>query len=275
MLRLATFSMMVFLGGCRFDGGIDAWEGVINTDIDQDGFVAGEEETGAAGDTLAYPDGVDRVYDLTVVGTTLWLWAEDSGDDVDGPKLIPLSLSTGAEGDPIVIQERPNLLNAGSELTWDGSAFWFTSDDRQPAEALLYQVDREGNVIVADRQCPFAGTTGCEGLAWDGVYLWTGEVNGGGVTRVNPDPGAAVPSTFSPWDDTTRAIDFLFAERTAQVSRALTIRNGRLYWILSATEEAAPAREVAFNRGGANQDTIWYPDDSERRIFTADVPPPP
>lgn len=272
LFRLSFLLLALVLSGCPLNSGIDAWEGILNSDIDQDGDIAGEETEGAA-EELAYPEGVDQVFDLTVVGTTLWLWANDTGDDVDGPVLIPLSVSTGDVGNTIAIQDRPGLINAASELTWDGAAFWFTSDGNV-SQAQLYQVERDGTV-AGSITCPFAGVAECQGLAWDGSFLWTGEKNGTQVTRVSTIPGGVVPSPFSPWGDTSGTIDFLFAQETTDTSQALVVRDRTLYWIDSSSESVSDGLDVDFERGGANSGTIWYASDADRRIFTRIVPPSP
>lgn len=272
ILRQSYFLLIpLVLAGCPLDSGVDAWEGVLNVDIDQDEDVAGEDVDETNGDGLPYPDGVDRVYDLAVDGNTLWLWAEDLGDE-NGPVLISLSLLTEEAGQPLTITQPPAGLNRGSELTSDGTAFWFTSSGGDAEE--LFQVDRDG-VVIDTVPCPFAATGGCQGVAWDGTFLWTAEQGGTRVTRVSPTPGVAVPSPFSPWEDTTTSIDFLFADETLEPSRALVVRNGRLDWILSSTESISAGPEVDFTRGGANSGTIWYPSDADRRILSRSVPPPP
>lgn len=271
LLRPVFVLMIPFLlGGCPLDSGVDAWEGVLNVDIDQDDDIAGDEVDVTNGDGFPYPEGVDRVYDLAVDGNTLWLWAEDFASS-DGPVLIPFSLVTEESGESLVITDRPTGLNAGSELAWDGTAFWFTSEG---GSEELVQVDRDG-VVIDSVACPFAGTGGCQGVAWDGTSLWTAEQGGTQVTRVAPSTGAAIPSPFSPWDDTTISVDFLFADETADTSRALVVRNGRLDWILSSSESISAGAEVDFDRGGANSGTIWFPSDADRRIFSRSVPAAP
>jgi hypothetical protein len=240
-------------------------------DIDQDEDVAGDEVEDSEDDEgLAYPEGIDRVYDLAVVGTRLWLWAEDLSDG-DGPVLISISSSTGEAADPVTIDQRPGLLNARSELTWDGDAFWFTSDESDPAQAELFRVDSNGTLI--DRiPCPFSGTNGCNGLAWDGTFLWTAERTQ--VARVDPVDGSIV-NGLNPFEDATGSIDFLFADETNGTGRGLAVRDRVLYWILTGTGEATEGPEVDFNRGGANSGTIWFPSDTDRQIFTRSVPPRP
>lgn len=271
ILRQAYFLLIpLVLAGCPLDSGVDAWEGVLNVDIDQDDDIAGEDVDETNGDGLPYPDGVDRVYDLTVVGTRLWLWAEDL-DEGSGPVLISISQSSGAAEDPVTIDGRPGLLNAGSELTWDGEAFWFTSDENDPARAELFRVSSTGELLDTV-PCPFSGTTGCRGLAWDGTFLWTADRTQ--VARVDPVDGSAVDS-LTPWEDTTVSIDFLFAEQVNGNGRSLVVRDGRLYWVLTSTGAATEGPAVDFTRGGANSGTIWFPSDADRRILSRSVPPPP
>lgn len=271
MLRLSVLLLAIALAGCRFDSGLDAWEGILDVDIDQDDDIAGDEVDDTGGDgELAYPDGIDRVYDLAVVGTRLWLWAEDL-DDSNGPVLVSLSRTTGEAAEPISIDSRPGLLNGRSELTWDGDAFWFTSDEGDPAQAELFRVDTGGTLI--DRiPCPFSGTNGCHGLAWDGTFLWTADRTQ--VGRVDPVDGNLV-NDLTPFGDTTVSIDFLFAEQTNGNGQGLAVRDGKLYWILTGTGEATEGPEVDFNRGGANSGTIWFPSDADRQIRSRSVPPPP
>jgi hypothetical protein len=53
------------------------------------------------------------------------------------------------------------------------------------------------------------------------------------------------------------------------------VRNGLLYWIDSTTESATEGPAVEFDRGGANAGTVWYASNTDRRLFSRSVPPPP
>lgn len=73
-----------------------------------------------------------------------------------------------------VIRHHPAPTRAGC-VTWDGTSYWAaTRKNTEDAEeeAFLYRLDPEFNVIA--RFTPPA--VGCQGLTWDGAYLWLVDV---------------------------------------------------------------------------------------------------
>lgn len=62
----------------------------------------------------------------------------------------------------------PNLIGG---LTWDGEGYWAATrknTEDSPEQARLYKLDENLNVV---RELDPPGV-GCQGLAWDGSYLW-------------------------------------------------------------------------------------------------------
>lgn len=70
-------------------------------------------------------------------------------------------------------------------LAWDGRSYWaatrkHTADQDVPS--LIYKLDPEFNVIEKSD----APGVGCQGMAWDGRYLWLADVFSDAITIVDP-----------------------------------------------------------------------------------------
>jgi len=98
------------------------------------------------------------------VGITTGAWFGDSGDvfTIHDPATLAILSRKAA----------PPLLGC---LAWDGQSYWAatrrnTMDSPEPS--LLYRLDADFNVLATSE----APAVGCQGLAWDGQYLWYGDV---------------------------------------------------------------------------------------------------
>jgi len=100
------------------------------------------------------------------VGLTTASWFNQGAEGDVFTVLDPTTL------DVLSIRPAPKLLGC---LAWDGTQYWaatrnHTADSPEPA--LLYRLDRSFNVLGTSA----APGVGCQGLAWDGRYLWIADV---------------------------------------------------------------------------------------------------
>ncbi|MEK6375291.1 MAG: hypothetical protein AABO58_21665 [Acidobacteriota bacterium] len=98
------------------------------------------------------------------VGIATGAWFGDSGDvfTIHDPATLAVLSRKAA----------PPLLGC---LAWDGESYWaatrrHTQDSPEPS--LLYRLDADFKVIATSE----APASGCQGLAWDGQFLWYGDV---------------------------------------------------------------------------------------------------
>jgi hypothetical protein len=97
-------------------------------------------------------------------GITTGAWFGDSGDvfTIHDPATLA------------VISRKPAPPLVGC-LAWDGESYWAATRRHtmsSPEPSLLYRLDADFNVLSTS-EAPGAG---CQGLAWDGQYLWYGDV---------------------------------------------------------------------------------------------------
>jgi hypothetical protein len=111
------------------------------------------------------------------IGYTSAAWFQEKGQafTIHDPKSLRI----------VGWKNAPDLLGC---IAWDGSAYWAatrrnTADSPEPA--LLYKLDKGFN-IISRSDSPSAG---CQGLAWDGRYLWMADVFSDTISVIDPAGG--------------------------------------------------------------------------------------
>jgi len=206
--------------------------------------------------TLAFPDGITTVGDVCFneEDQTLIMLA---GDDTALSEWLEVDPETGD-----VLSRTPNNqtdINSGSEIACVGSVIWATSDD------YIYKINLSTGATLARIGCPTTSTGYCEGLAWDGINLWSGASDGtdlssfdtaGNIIDTIPDLWQTANSTFDlDWDSTS---DVLIA-----------IKNG--YPNIVDTADKSLLNEATTNighRGGwsGNSNIFWTPNNSTQQL---------
>ena len=87
-------------------------------------------------------------------------------------------------------------------LAWNGSR-WFIADW---VNYLIYQVD-PADPTVAERSFSYSGIINCEGLAWDGAYLWAVDLGTDKVYQIDIYGNIQTSWNFAPTDPTGIAYD--------------------------------------------------------------------
>ena len=206
--------------------------------------------------TLAFPDGITTVGDVCFneEDQTLIMLA---GDDTGLNEWLEVDPETGD-----VLSRAPNNqtdINSGSEIACVGSAIWATSDD------YIYKINLSTGATLSRIDCPTTTTGICEGLAWDGINLWSGASDGtdlssfdtaGNIVDTIPDLWQTVNSTLDlDWDNTS---DVLIA-----------IKNG--YPNIVNTVDKSLLNEGTTNighRGGwsGNSNIFWTPNNTTQQL---------
>lgn len=138
---------------------------------------------------IAYPAGIVGVSDLVYDNPGLWLLAERGSTSGSTLELIKVDKESGQTLQTIPLINPPFSLNHASEMAWNGEFFWMTSYGWSNGipQSYIYKVDLTGN-LVATIPCPSTNTGGfCEGLAWDGIYLWTGASDNKNIVQFSTD----------------------------------------------------------------------------------------
>ena len=75
-----------------------------------------------------------------------------------------------------------NAPDSANCLSWDGANYWaaarLTNENQQDTQGVLYKFDEKLQLV---NQYPAAGH-GCQGMAWDGKFLWLSDVFEGSLT---------------------------------------------------------------------------------------------
>lgn len=132
--------------------------------------------------------------DITVVSdiyfdkssNALWLLG---GNSITPILLLKIDHQTHELLTIIPLNNPPFFLNSSSEITFDGVSFYATSYgwSNGVPQSFIYVIDMNGNIINTI-PCPSSDTGGfCEGLAWDGSYLWSGASDNKNIVKFLPD----------------------------------------------------------------------------------------
>ena len=206
--------------------------------------------------TLAFPDGITTVGDVCFneEEQTLSMLA---GDDTALSEWLKIDPGTGE-----VLSRAPNNqtdINSGSEIACVGSAIWATSDH------YIYKIDPATGSTSKRINCPTTDTGICEGLAWDGINLWSGASDGtalssfdtsGNIVDTIPDLWQTVNSTLDlDWDSTS---DVLIAIKNGYPNIVDTVDKSLLH---EATTDIG-------NRGGwsGNSNIFWVPNNATQQL---------
>jgi hypothetical protein len=113
--------------------------------------------------------------------------------DYQADDLIKFHANNGTEVDRWDIS---SYSGSAYGLAWNGSR-WFISDTGFPGR--IYQVD-PADPTVQERNFTYAGTTICDGLAWDGSYLWAGDSGTDKVYQIDVYGNIQTSWDFPPTD---------------------------------------------------------------------------
>lgn len=174
--------------------------------------------------TIPFPAGISGVSDIVYDSATqsLLVFAYELSSKV--VKIIRVDPSSGVvlHTTPIV---NPNFyMNHASEFTKAGSYYYGTSygTGNGGSQSYVYKIDLLGN-ILASFPCPATSTGGfCEGLAWDGQYLWSGASDNKSLTQFSTS--GSVQANITPWN-TISIRDLSYDTATNQL---LVVKGGRL-----------------------------------------------
>jgi len=123
-----------------------------------------------------------------------YIYIVDYGDDV----LIKFHANNGSQ---VTQWDISGYAANAYGLAWNGSR-WFIGDW---VNDLIYQVD-PADPTVAERSFSYSGISDCEGLAWDGSYLWAVDRNDN-IYRIDIYGNIQASWTFAPTDPTGIAYD--------------------------------------------------------------------
>lgn len=141
--------------------------------------------------TLPYPAGItgisDVVYDSS--SQSLFLFIYDVLNNWKVTKIIQVNPLSGETLSTTDITNPDFFINHASEFTKAGDYYYGTSSgwSNGTPQSLIYKIDINGN-IISSFPCPATNTGGfCEGLAWDGTYLWTGASDNKDIVQFSTD----------------------------------------------------------------------------------------
>ena len=150
----------------------------------------------------------------------------------NNPSITEFDRLTGSVLGTLQLIGAPAYLNCSSEMVRAGLYYYITSygfaGDGTP-QAFIYSVDLNGNVSQLFA-CPASVTGFCEGLAWDGTYLWTGASDNKNLVQFGTDGSVHATLTMS-WG-TNSVNDISFDPVTRDI---LMVKSGRLHRINSTT----------------------------------------
>lgn len=152
--------------------------------------------------TIPYPAGVtgisDVVYDSS--SQSLLLFVYDTLNNWEVTKIIKVNPSSGEILSTTNITNPIFFMNYASEFAKAGDYYYGTSygSSNGVPQSVIYKIDLNGN-IVSSFPCPATNTGGfCEGLAWDGTYLWSGASDNKNIVKFSTD--GTVQQTFTPFN---------------------------------------------------------------------------
>jgi hypothetical protein len=136
--------------------------------------------------TFPYPDGIKTIADVYYNQETNTLFALAFHSPADSPAaILEINYDTGAVITEIPLVDPPFSLNYSSEMVRAGQDYYTTSYgwSNGVAQSHIYKIDATG-IVVETLACPAAKWDGfCEGLAWDGQFLWSGASDSRDLTR--------------------------------------------------------------------------------------------
>lgn len=152
--------------------------------------------------TIPYPVGVtgisDVVYDSS--SQSLLLFVYDTLNNWMVTKIIQVNPLSGETLNTTNITNPVFFMNHASEFTRAGDYYYGTSygSSNGVPQSLIYKIDLNGNT-VSSFPCPATNTGGfCEGLAWDGTYLWSGASDNKNLVQFSMD--GTVQQTITPFN---------------------------------------------------------------------------
>ncbi|ACM18554.1 hypothetical protein Geob_0181 [Geotalea daltonii FRC-32] len=152
--------------------------------------------------TIPFPAGISGVSDVVFDSSsqTLLVFAYDVLDNWKVTKIIQIDYSSGATLNTTAIVNPDFFMNQSSEFTKAGDYYYGTSygNSNGVPQSFIYKIDMNGNVI-ASFPCPATNAGGfCEGLAWDGQYLWSGASDNKNLTQFSTN--GSVHATITAWN---------------------------------------------------------------------------
>ena len=137
--------------------------------------------------TLPFPAGISGVSDVVFdsASQAFLLFAYDVLSNWKVTKIIQIDYLSGATLSTTTIVNPDFFMNHASEFVKAGDYYYGTSYgwSNGVPQSLIYKIDLNGN-IVSTFPCPATSTGGfCEGLAWDGQYLWSGASDNKNLTQ--------------------------------------------------------------------------------------------
>jgi len=261
---------MVFLAavlsGCSSDRSLDISAPTEQENVSVPLDPATEEE---AADSSTSTDGIttiktfpfpseysylgDVAYDSA--SDTVWTFAGDS-NSLD--TLLQIDLQDGS-----VLNSADNpsfFLNHGSEVAFDGEYLWATTygSSNGESQSYIFKLDTSGN-ILEQIPCPSTDTGGyCEGLAWDGQYLWTGASDNKSLVRYDPSTGETTAyENF--WDTIGYGIDIGYDFVSGQL---LVKKDGKFIYIDSQSVEILYEERYdgSISKGDWTGELFWFAD---------------
>jgi len=118
--------------------------------------------------TLPFPAGVTEIRDITYDASTGDFWALEIQGST--PSIFRVSRSTGTIREVIPLTDPIFSLDSLNELALVLGNFQMTTG---ALASFLYTAGPSG-AFLGGLPCPSTPTGYCRGLAWDGIYLWSG-----------------------------------------------------------------------------------------------------
>lgn len=209
--------------------------------------------------TIPFPQEYTWIGDLVVDGSSAWMLA---GTNITLDAFIQIDLETGA-----VLQVHTNsefFLNHGSELAFDGENFRGTSYGYMNGvpQNHIFTIDQTG-AIIGQMPCPTSNTGGfCEGLAWDGIHLWSGASDNRNLARFDLN-GDVYLTIENLWDTIGINQDLAF---NPQADHVTATHNSRLLRIDPETGSIITETALHLFKGDRDGDYWWQANNTTREI---------
>lgn len=207
--------------------------------------------------TIPFPAGITFVGDMAYDPATNSLIAL-TGDRATLSTWQRINLETGKAAQLGV--NGITWVNHGSEVAFDGQFIWATTYGwaNGVPQSYIYKLDMSGNE-VSRFPCPVSSTGGfCEGLAWDGQYLWSAASDNKNLVKftITGQQVAVFTNFFSSIGlNTDLAFD-------GALNRIISVRDGVVHYINPADGADAPVpigNGISTLWGAWDGSLLWRP----------------
>lgn len=213
---------------------------------------------GSAVKTIPYPSGITKASDIIYnkAADTLWIVGESG---ITPLSLIEIDKASDDVIDTILLSEEKALFY---DMTWDGQYFWTTGYGwlNGPVEPFIFKIDSTG-AVIGMFLCPASDAGGiCQGLAWDGTYLWSGAADNKNLVQFSTD--GTVQRILSDVFDTVGVYDIAYDSATGN----LLVSKNHLFIVDPVSGDVVSDTGVYVYKGDWDGEFFWRADNSTQEI---------